>query len=102
MYALNCKSGRGLHKEQCGERILTFGGTSEAESDAFEDDGDALAYADAHGAEGVFPAGAQELVRGGSDEARSAGAERMAECDCATVGINVRRVVGDAEFAENG
>src|SRR5437899_3313871 len=36
-------------------------------SGAFKDDGDALADTDAHGAEGVAPVGAQELVeRGGA------------------------------------
>ena len=61
-----------------------------------------MAYADAHGAEGVFSGGAQELVHCGGDEAGAAGAEGMAESDRAAVGIYVRRVVGDAEFAKNG
>jgi len=34
---------------------------------AFEEDGDALAYSDAHGAEGIFPGGAEELVHGSGD-----------------------------------
>src|SRR5947209_10848794 len=39
-------------------------------SGAFKDDGDALADTDAHGAEGVAPVGAQELVERGGDEDR--------------------------------
>ena len=97
-----------LRKKAASERVLerpsslareicAFGGLN-----AFEEDGDALAYADAHGAEGVFSGGAQELVHRSGDEARAAGAEGVAESNCATVGIYVGRVVGHAEFAENG
>src|SRR5207253_10473965 len=71
-------------------------------SGAFEDDGDALADADAHGAEGVAAVGAQELIERGSDEARAAGTERVADGDGAAVGIDVWRVVREAEVAEDG
>src|SRR5215467_1205971 len=50
-------------------------------SEAFEDEGDALADADAHGAESVAAVGAEELIEGGGDEARAAGAERVANGD---------------------
>ena len=73
-----------------------------ARSDAFEDEGDALADADAHGAESMAAFGALELVKRGGDKASAAGAERMANGDGASVGINVRGVVRKAEVAEDG
>src|SRR5580692_10765395 len=94
------KHGTGLGEERpssLAREICAFWGLN-----AFKEDGDALAYADAHGAEGVFSGGAQELVHRSGDEARAAGAEGVAESNCATVGIYVGRVVGHAEFAENG
>src|SRR5437879_8955672 len=70
-------------------------------SGAFKDDGDALADTDAHGAEGVAPVGAQELVERGGDEACDDGAERMAYGDSAAVGVKVRRIVGNTNVAED-
>jgi hypothetical protein len=62
-------------------------------SGALDDERDALADSDAHGAERVAPAGAAELVHRGRDEARAAGAERVAEGDGAAIGIHVGAVV---------
>jgi len=69
--------------------------------DAFEDYGDALAYAYTHGAEGVFPFGAVQFVHGGGNQTRAAGSERVSDGDGAAVGIYVRSVVGDAEFSKD-
>jgi len=70
--------------------------------DPLEDDGDPLANADAHGAKSEAAFGPEQLVRGGRGEASATGAERMADGDSAAVGVNVRGIVGQAEFAENG
>src|SRR5215470_8228225 len=77
-------------------------GLTRLESDAFEDDGDALADADAHGAKGVAAVGTEELIERGCDEAGAAGSERMAYGDGAAVGIHMRSVIGDAEIAQDG
>src|SRR5262249_1593733 len=73
---------------------------SAGQLDAFDGERDALAYADAHGGEGAAAARALQLVCGGEDEAGAAHAERMAECDGAAVGVDVRSVIGNAELAQ--
>ena len=65
---------------------------------ALQDQGDALANADAHGAERVTSVGACELARGRGGEPRAARAERMPERDRAAVRVDVRRIVGDTEL----
>src|SRR5215467_2915857 len=65
-------------------------------SHAFEDEGDALADADTHGAKGVASVCAKELVERGADQARAAGAKGMADGDSATVRIHVCGIVGNA------
>src|SRR4051812_45947695 len=71
-------------------------------SGTFKDDGNALADADAHGAEGVAFVRALKFVRGGGDEARAAGAKRVSNGDAAAVGAYVRGVIGDAQSAQRG
>src|ERR1700758_5688064 len=71
-------------------------------SDTFEDEGDALADADAHGAEGVTAIGAEELVKRGGDEARAAGTERMTDGDGAAIRVDVWGIVGQTEIAQDG
>src|SRR5205807_10026947 len=68
---------------------------------ALEDDGDALAHADAHSAKGVTAFGAEELIERGGDEAGATSTERVADGDGASVGIDVGRVVGNTQVAEN-
>ena len=71
-------------------------------SDAFDDGGDALSHADAHGAERVAAAAAVQLVHGGRDQPRAGHAERVAERDGAAVRVYMRRVVGQAKVAQHG
>jgi len=61
-------------------------------SDPFEDGGDALAAADAHGDERVPAAGPAQLVQGLDGEDGAGGADRVPERDAAAVGVGpVRR-----------
>src|SRR3954467_6597522 len=62
---------------------------------------DALADADAHGAEGVTAAAAVELFGGGEGQAGAGHAEGGAEGDGAAVRVDVLGVVGEAELAEH-
>ena len=71
-------------------------------SDPFQQDGDALADADAHRADGVATASRLELVRRRRREARAAHPERVAERDGAPVRVHVLGVVGQPEIAESG
>ena len=43
-----------------------------------------------------------QFQRRGAGDARAGHAERMAERDGAAIGVHVRGVVGDAEFAQHG
>src|SRR5208337_924057 len=74
---------------------------SPVSSDAFQNHGDALANADAHGAEGITPLGAQQLIERSDHEAPTAGAEWMAYGDGSAIGVDVRGIVGEAEFAKD-
>src|ERR1044071_2887950 len=65
---------------------------SERVLDALEDDGDALAAADAGGGEAVAAAAALQLVQRRQDEARARSAERVAQGDCAAVDVRLRAV----------
>jgi hypothetical protein len=56
--------------------------------------GDALADADAHGAQRVSRLGGMQLARGRGEQASAAGAQRMADGDGAAVGVDVRGGVG--------
>src|SRR6218665_1211030 len=76
--------------------------TGRQASDAFDDQGDALADADAHGAQRIAAAAAMQLVDGGGDQPRTAGAERMAQGNGAPVRIDARIVVGQAKVAHDG
>lgn len=66
-------------------------------SDAFEDHGDPLTNANAHGSEGVAAADAMQLVDGGGREPRARGPQGMAERDCATVRVHAGIVIGEAQ-----
>src|SRR5438034_848690 len=71
-------------------------------SHALEGDRDALADADAHGGQRPALTGELELEGGGADEAGAAHSERVAERDGAAIGIDVRRLLGEAEVAQHG
>src|SRR5579859_5532641 len=91
-----------IARMSCMVRFSTFRhNRSSWFSDAFEDDGDALAYADAHGAKGVASVGAQELIERRGDQARAAGTERVADGDGSAIGIDVRGVVWDSQITQN-
>jgi len=60
-----------------------------------------LANADAHGAKGITGLGAVQLRDGCGDETSAAGAERMADGDSATIGIDAGVIVGEAEIASD-
>src|SRR6267154_1552715 len=61
--------------------------------DAFENESNSLAHADAHGAERISAVGSQELVERRGYKPRAAGAQGMPECNRTAVGVHVRRVV---------
>src|SRR5690242_17559885 len=67
----------------------------------FERERDSLADADAHGRERQLAAGALELLGCGEREARAGHSERVAERDRSAVGVHLRRVVREAELAED-
>ena len=67
-----------------------------------DDCGDALAYADAHGAKSIALFGFAQLVGCGGYQASAAGTQRMADGDGSAVRIDVLRVVGDSEIACDG
>src|SRR5918994_97620 len=62
----------------------------------------ALANADAHCGQRQPAAALPEFQGGGSGDARSRHAERMAERDRSAIRVHVLRVLGDAEFTEHG
>src|SRR5450830_1674655 len=70
-------------------------------SDTLNDSCNALADTDAHGAQGVAPAGTLQLIHRGGDQARAAHAKRVAECNRATVRIKAWVVVGDTQFTQH-
>src|SRR6267143_5027914 len=69
--------------------------------DTFQNQGNSLAYADAHGAQRVFSLCAQELVERRGDKARAAGSQRMTDGDGTAIWIHVRRVVWNSQFAQD-
>src|SRR4030095_12898851 len=62
----------------------------------------ALADADAHGAERVTLVRSKQLIHRRRREARAACAEWMAQCDGAAIRIDVLRVIRDPEQAKHG
>src|ERR1700732_322082 len=68
-------------------RLKENGSFLEAQAmlDAFENQGNSLAYTDAHGAESVFSICPYELVERGGNKSRAAGAQRVAESNRTTV-----------------
>src|ERR1700739_2547605 len=62
-------------------------------SNAFQNNSDALAHSDAHGAQSVAAFHALKLIRRGGGQARAAGAERVADGDRAPIRIYVHRVI---------
>src|SRR5277367_639799 len=73
-----------------------------AELDPLDDRGDALADADAHRDERVFPAGTLQLARRGQRDARSRGAERMTDRDRPAIRVDAAVVERDLEPAQAG
>ena len=55
--------------------------------DAFQNQGNALANTDAHGAKRVFAFGAQKLIERGGYQARAAGAQWMPDSNGATLSL---------------
>src|SRR5579859_1693022 len=87
-----------------------FGGTRQSVTslasrpfglNALKDDSNTLSHPDAHGAERILTAAAQQLVRRRGNKARAAGTQRMAERNRAAVGIHARGIVSYAKFTEN-
>src|SRR5713226_2958319 len=69
--------------------------------DAFQNESNSLAHADAHGAESIFAIGAQELIERRGHQPRAAGAERVTDGNRATVGIYVRGVVWNFQIVQH-
>ena len=67
---------------------------------AFEQHGDALAAADAHGRQCITALDAVQFVNGLGRDDRTGGAHRMAERDARTVGVDLLRV--EAQFLRYG
>ena len=63
---------------------------------------DTLADADAHGAQRITATRFLQLVDRGRHQARTTGAKRMAKRDCATVRVDTRIVVLQAQVAQYG
>src|SRR5581483_5825447 len=88
-------------------RSRTFGATWTTatllmDSDTLHHERDALPYADAHRAQRVAPAGALEVQQRRGREARTGGAQRMAQRDRAAIRIHVRRIVRNPQHAQHG
>src|SRR5690242_15609288 len=62
---------------------------------------DALADADAHGAERAPAAGGLELIERGDHQPAARSAQRMTERDRAAIGVHLFRVVGQTELAQH-
>jgi MFS family permease len=71
-------------------------------SHPLEDQGNALAHADAHGAQRVLARVLVQAVHGGGDQARAAGAQRVAQRNGAAPGVHARVVVLEAQPAQHG
>src|SRR5229473_710329 len=69
--------------------------------DAFQNESNSLAHADAHGAERVSTVSPQKLVERGGYKPRAAGTQGVSEGNRATVRIYVRRVVWNSQFAQH-
>jgi hypothetical protein len=70
-------------------------------SAAFDNRGDALANADAHGAKGAARFGGLQLISRCGDQSCAACAERKSDSDGAAVGIYVRSVVGEIQITRD-
>ena len=74
---------------------------------SFDDDRDALADADAHGAQGVAgpfadPVAALQFVQCRGHQPGAAHAQRMAQGNGTAIGVDVGGVVRESQFTENG
>ena len=76
--------------------------SNEGRLDLFQNHGNALAHANAHGAQRVAAAQRVQLVYGCGGQARALGAERVAQGHRAAPGIDARVVVLQAQLAQNG
>src|SRR5882762_630720 len=72
-----------------------------AELHAFQNQGNSLAYTNAHGAERISAIGSQELVERGGYEPRAAGTQWVPESNRTAVRVDVRRVVRNYQFAQD-
>jgi hypothetical protein len=72
-----------------------------APTDAFDDDGDALADADTHGAKRITPAGSDQLIGCGRNQTRPRHPQRMAERNGATVRVYACVVIRQAQIAQD-
>jgi quercetin dioxygenase-like cupin family protein len=76
--------------ERCGISSLTA--QPRCGSAALKDGSDALTAADAHGDQGIAPGAAMQRMDGLDAENRAGGADGVAECHGAAIGIDARRV----------
>ncbi len=70
--------------------------------DPLQQQGDALADADAHGGDGTAGAAVFQGVHGGERQAGAGHAQGVAERNCAAMGVYVFGIVGQAEQAGDG
>ena len=74
---------------RCGPQTL---GTGSGSGEVFEDDGDALADADAHRRQAVAPAGAAQVMSQRGDDAHAAATERVTDGDRSALLVDDRRI----------
>src|SRR5690606_30868976 len=70
--------------------------------DPFEQNGDTLTDADAHGAKGVATTATMQLVNGSNSQACTAGTQRVAQSNGATVRVDAWVIVLKAQLAQYG
>lgn len=74
---------------------------AEAMLDAFENQGNPLAHADAHGTQRISAIGLQKLIESRAYKPRAAGTQRVAESNRTAIRVHVRCVVGNFQFAQH-
>src|SRR6478736_6150157 len=70
-------------------------------SGGFEQDGDALADADAHGGQGAAGAAVVQFDRGGKGDPGAAGAQRVTQGDGPAVRVDVLGVLRDTQLPQH-
>src|SRR5471032_2448659 len=72
-----------------------------AVSNAFQHQRNALAHADAHGAQGIAATRAVQLVDGRQSQPRTGSTQRMTERNRAAIRVDARIVVAQAQLADH-